>query len=1096
MLKRVLFFLFCIACSSLYAQPQWMVFNGSGGAHGLLRQGNQLWVNSGAGITRISLTVGSWQNFKTTNSNLLSHNINDLATTPDGLLWAALGDAGLAYFDGANWSSLQTLGGITLDRADWLATGPDGALWVSGFFEEYRWMKFENGVGELIDFPEDATRFREDFAVAGDGILFSVAQMGEGMPISLVRYDGENWSVVTPESLGLPTGTRVYDIEQDSEGRVYMLFSLFSPQVSALGIYEEGTFEMIPVPAKVNDFVNEFNPISVSPNGQVFISLRNNTVLRLDGTDWATIDMAALGLDTGSPDGIVQDDDGAYWVVYRNDSNGRRQLFKLNDGQVDPVQLANTALPVNYVSQVRVGPQNNKWVQAGQADRLFKFDGKEWMATPPIPDHMGWSHELQDVDEGQNVWVSGYSTDGAIRFDGLAFGRLRVPHPQYGGFLESITGVEVDTAGDLWMQSGNWVLQYKKDGFAHSEGFYAETPYADYHMPNQAEVIKGGFGDLWAAANKVFRYHEESWEPLPNTASALNLYGRNVAGSHSGTFWLHNNLGDTLYYYQNGNWTATGMPDELLSSFSFNFSDMRVGPDTTLWLATHGGLWGLKSGQWSHFHILNTPLPSNNIQNLDFDTHGTLWIGTACGLVAYNPGGIEDIFGSPRASVAGRVFRDLNGDGLFDEGDVPLQYHRVLLLPDSVYSFTNADGTYHFNTAPGHYEVQYLPTPGWSVDAGQDSYAFEIELEQLDGFDFRVAPETEIEALNIELVGNASRCNLPAMYWLDYSNRGTLPESGQVRLVLDPDVIYQYSEPAPDYWLGDTLVWTFSDLFPEAVQGIAVITLMPGVQDVADSLLVHHASVYRMEAPPTSLEETDSQELSQILRCSYDPNDKLVASAGPMYGAQSLHRDPLEYTIRFQNTGNDTAFTVVIRDTLDKNLDWSTFEPLAASHAHQTVLRSNGALEFRFEDIYLPDSIVNEPASHGFVKYRIRAKAVPELPLMVYNRAAIYFDLNPPIITNTTVSELVENLPTALQREWVELELTVSPNPVREQLQVRWAGGAAVAKVVNSSGQTVIPLFAVRAPQFEVPVAQLPAGIYFLKLEGQSGRGAATFVKW
>ena len=115
---------------------------------------------------------------------------------------------------------------------------------------------------------------------------------------------------------------------------------------------------------------------------------------------------------------------------------------------------------------------------------------------------------------------------------------------------------------------------------------------------------------------------------------------------------------------------------------------------------------------------------------------------------------------------------------------------------------------------------------------------------------------------------------------------------------------------------------------------------------------------------------------------------------------------------------------------------------------------------------------------------------------MVYNRAAIYFDLNPPIITNTTVSELVENLPTALQREWVELELTISPNPVREQLQVRWAGGAAVAEVVNSAGQTVIPLFAVRAPQFEVPVAQLPAGIYFLKLEGQNGRGAATFVKW
>lgn len=42
----------------------------------------------------------------------------------------------------------------------------------------------------------------------------------------------------------------------------------------------------------------------------------------------------------------------------------------------------------------------------------------------------------------------------------------------------------------------------------------------------------------------------------------------------------------------------------------------------------------------------------------------------------------------------------------------------------------------------------------------------------------------------------------------------------------------------------------------------------------------------------------------------------------------------IEYLIRFQNTGTDTAFKVVIRDQLDKNLDWNSFEVLSSSHPY------------------------------------------------------------------------------------------------------------------------------------------------------------------
>ncbi|MCB0381028.1 MAG: delta-60 repeat domain-containing protein, partial [Flavobacteriales bacterium] len=58
-----------------------------------------------------------------------------------------------------------------------------------------------------------------------------------------------------------------------------------------------------------------------------------------------------------------------------------------------------------------------------------------------------------------------------------------------------------------------------------------------------------------------------------------------------------------------------------------------------------------------------------------------------------------------------------------------------------------------------------------------------------------------------------------------------------------------------------------------------------------------------------------------VVRASYDPNDK----TGYPLGVSSNHfvtpNGKIDYVIRFQNTGTDTAFTVVIRDTLDVDLD-------------------------------------------------------------------------------------------------------------------------------------------------------------------------------
>lgn len=145
-----------------------------------------------------------------------------------------------------------------------------------------------------------------------------------------------------------------------------------------------------------------------------------------------------------------------------------------------------------------------------------------------------------------------------------------------------------------------------------------------------------------------------------------------------------------------------------------------------------------------------------------------------------------------------------------------------------------------------------------------------------------------------------------------------------------------------------------------------------------------------------------SDILCVVTTGSFDPNDK----TGFPLGITSDHlieaNTDLEYRIRFQNTGTDTAFTVLIRDRLPEELDINSVISGASSHNYAFRIFGDRMLEWRFDNILLPDSNTNEPASNGLVFFRV--KQTPDLPdgTLIQNQASIYFDFNAPIITNLT----------------------------------------------------------------------------------------------
>jgi uncharacterized repeat protein (TIGR01451 family) len=110
---------------------------------------------------------------------------------------------------------------------------------------------------------------------------------------------------------------------------------------------------------------------------------------------------------------------------------------------------------------------------------------------------------------------------------------------------------------------------------------------------------------------------------------------------------------------------------------------------------------------------------------------------------------------------------------------------------------------------------------------------------------------------------------------------------------------------------------------------------------------------------------------------SFDPNLKSAVPTGAGPSHSIIANQPIQYTIDFQNTGSDTAYRVLLRDVLPSDFDLNTFRPGYSSHPCTWEIKGN-TLEVLFSPIALPDSNVNEPASHGFFSFDIDQK--PNLP--------------------------------------------------------------------------------------------------------------------
>lgn len=416
---------------------------------------------------------------------------------------------------------------------------------------------------------------------------------------------------------------------------------------------------------------------------------------------------------------------------------------------------------------------------------------------------------------------------------------------------------------------------------------------------------------------------------------------------------------------------------------------------------------------------------ADEIVHFDFDNNNDLFVGIG----GNQNGSAIDIDPSPvtilsqnntvikyegnSSVISGIVFNDINGNGNFDteEERVP---NAIINIDNGTYSFSvtsNQDGIYKANVTTGDYTVtcDYANSGYYS---GVIPTIMNVNIYTTNTLyttnNFALTETPNVTDILINLIPiTPVRPGFEAKYKIYIKNNGTTNSNANFSLDFHNTFTLNSTNLTPSSQANNNIYWTIDNLIPGQDTCINVNFQIP--TDIGLGTLV--TNIISAGTNETDTNEDDNYfTLNQISQGSYDPNDKVVS---PLYLTQEFVNDNeyLNYSIRFQNTGTDTAFTVIVRDTLDNFVNPNTIQFLSSSHSmtptlYYDVTNSKQIMEFKFLNILLPDSNVNEPKSHGFLSYRIKLIDGFSVGDAAYNTADIYFDYNEPIITNTTESKI------------------------------------------------------------------------------------------
>jgi hypothetical protein len=433
-------------------------------------------------------------------------------------------------------------------------------------------------------------------------------------------------------------------------------------------------------------------------------------------------------------------------------------------------------------------------------------------------------------------------------------------------------------------------------------------------------------------------------------------------------------------------------------------------------------------------------------------------------------------------TILGRVFEDDNNNGQFDVQDRSLSNIPLATSSGQSACLTDPDGGYSlfYGIVPDTLKPE-LPSGYATI---QPPFHLIQAGDTLQDFAVHLVPNQE--DLTISITSNSGFvAGKERTLCIRIANPGTTVTYPVLKLTLNSYLHFSQASVNPTIISGDTLVWknAFYAYPFDHIDVQVVVTVDPSAQ--TGSTLKVISAVKDGNGVPDITPSDNVAVLSANVLSAYDPNEKSVYPKH--YDADSLAKHvPLDYTIRFQNTGNYTASFVYVLDTLSPLLDFNTFKLISSSHPVQVSARYGKILEFYFYSINLTDTITDEGNSHGFVRYSIEPKQALSPGTKIRNSAYIYFDYNAPVATNTVITQI--GVVGSHEPPGILSNLEIAPNPSNGQIVIRKAEASpSQLTIFNATGGVILEQ-KTNGATVELNLTKQPPGCYWVNWLTDDGR--------
>lgn len=282
--------------------------------------------------------------------------------------------------------------------------------------------------------------------------------------------------------------------------------------------------------------------------------------------------------------------------------------------------------------------------------------------------------------------------------------------------------------------------------------------------------------------------------------------------------------------------------------------------------------------------------------------------------------------------ITGNLFYDANSNNIQDAGEPSMPNRKINEINTGRFGFSGTNGTYYVAVIDsGNYTVSFAPLNNFSASPLIHSSYFS-SIQQTDSLnDFALQPTSVFNDLCVTItpVGNL-RQGMNATYVINYSNAGTtIINNCSIIFLPDNNLTYVSSNTSPASVFPDSVIWNIGTLAPFQTGSITVTVNVNVGVPIGTQII----SGVRIEPVSGDANPSCNYNYWEVITTgAVDPNDILVSRA-TLLTTEFPNPPFLDYIIRFQNVGNDTAFTVRIYNPIDTNkLDINTLDFVSSSH--------------------------------------------------------------------------------------------------------------------------------------------------------------------